>query len=164
MMMKQEQHMVVSLYGYMTSDDNQVICTDKNYIYNFVTQNQAAILSQKMYDNSNFESDLLNSYAWDTTIVFIQECSDNCKYLQQNSLNSGSIAETGTTDDIICNIYDMASNCFEWTTETTSSPNRPCAAVGGYYGHEAYTTSRRRENDVIYSFEFQSFRPIIYFK
>ena len=147
-----------------TSDDNQIVCTNSNYIYNFVNQSQAATLSQKMYNSSNFESDLVNSYAWDTAIVFIQKCSSNNKYSQQNSLNTGNLATMGTTNDVICNIYDMASNCFEWTTETSFSINRPCSSVGGYYGNEYYTTSRRRGNDGNYNFEFQSFRPIIYFK
>jgi len=125
-----------------------------------------------MYENSEFTSDLANSYAWDTAVVFLQENDDrecdNKKYSLQGSLNIGSLAEKGIyeleTQDIICNVYDMASNCFEWTTETSYSDFRPCVSSGGYYGNESYKPLKRRGNDGNYSFDFQSFRPIIYFK
>lgn len=144
----------------------------EDYVYNFVTQQQAAELSRVMYENSEFTSDLANSYAWDTAVVFLQENDDrecdNKKYSLQGSLNIGSLAEKGTyeleTQDIICNVYDMASNCFESTTETSYSDFRPCVSSGGYYGNESYKPLKRRGNDGNYSFDFQSFRPIIYFK
>ena len=144
----------------------------EDYVYNFVTQQQAAELSRGMYENSEFTSDLVNSYAWDTAVLFLQKNDDregnNKKYSLQGSSNIDSLAEKGTCKlempDVICNIYDMASNCFEWTTETSYSNTRACAAIGGYYGNEYYTPSRRRGNQVDYSFDFQSFRPIIYFK
>ncbi len=48
-----------------------------NYIpgtlWNFISQPQAAMVSKNMYSgNSYVESDLINSYAWDTAIVYIQ--------------------------------------------------------------------------------------------
>ena len=43
-------------------------------VYNYVTQLQAAQLSQNMYNSDKFTSDLMNSYAWDTATVFIQNC------------------------------------------------------------------------------------------
>ena len=91
-------------------------------------------------ENSNFTSDLVNSYAWDTAITFLQTFDNRAEeaktkpYSRQNSLNS-SFAEKGTnqleTKDIICNIYDMASNMFEWSTETYSSTSNPCVIRGG---------------------------------
>ena len=53
----------------------QVTVKQDDFVYNYVTQSQAANLSRNMYNNSNFESDLVNSYAWDTALVFIQKCS-----------------------------------------------------------------------------------------
>ena len=92
-------------------------------VYNYVTQLQAAQLSQNMYNSDKFTSDLMNSYAWDTATVFIQNCGTNSKYSIQNSLNT-SLLQTGTNSlsdtskiDVQCNIYDMASNTIEWTTE-----------------------------------------------
>ena len=84
-----------------------------------------------MYNkNSNIgvESDLVNSYAYDTAIVFIQEMG-HTNYANKNSVNK-EIKNTGTIGDEVCNIHDMSSNIEEWTTEycTYSDSNmaRPC--------------------------------------
>ena len=72
------------------------------FVYNWVTQAQAANLSRNMYNDSNFTSDLINSYAWDTTIVFLQECDDRkdktIPYSRQNSVNN-SLANRGTNNE-----------------------------------------------------------------
>ena len=115
-----------------TSDTNQVVTKASSFVYNYVTQPQAADLSRNMYSSSNFTSDLINSYAWDTALVFIQKYSGDSRYSQQNSLNT-SLSTTGTTNDVKCNIYDMASNCVEWTTETAKNSSTPCVLRGGYY-------------------------------
>ena len=152
-----------------TSDTNQVVCTPDNYVYNYVTQIQAADLSRKMYTDSNFESDLVNSYAWDTAIVFLQEFdnrADKTKaYSKQDSLNS-SLASTGTnnstTKDTICNIYDMASNCLEYSTETTSSSIYPCVTRGGNYLDSSRYTSVRGVYATSFVYDDASFRPVLY--
>ena len=152
-----------------TSDTNQVVCTPDNYVYNYVTQIQAADLSRKMYTDSNFESDLVNSYAWDTAIVFLQEFdnrADKTKaYSKQDSLNS-SLASTGTnnstTKDTICNIYDMASNCLEYSTETTSSSIYPCVTRGGNYIDSSRYTSVRGVYTTSFVYDDASFRPVLY--
>ena len=153
---------------------NQVVCTDNNYIYNYVTQKQAAELSREMYNNSNFQSDLMNSYAWDTAVYFLQifdNRTDKTKaYSRQSSLNIGSLASQGTNkledtskQDVICNVYDMASNCLEWTTETCNSTDRPCTYRGGVYdGGSGYYTSLRYINYTSSSGSSCSFRPLLY--
>ncbi len=92
-------------------------------------------------ENSNFTSDLVNSYAWDTAITFLQafdnrEESETKPYSRQNSLNK-SLADKGTnnleTKDVICNVYDMASNTKELLTETNSYTGLPCVLRGGSY-------------------------------
>ena len=152
-----------------TSDVNQLVCVGSNYVYNYVTQLQAASLSQNMYNDSNFKSDLVNSYAWDTAIEFLQKCDDRTNktiaYSRQNSLNE-TLAEKGTNNqankDIICNIYDMASNCFEWTTETSSYDNGPWVARGGVCSMKDYYTAFRGCRDTKTDNGSYSFRPIIY--
>ncbi len=75
-----------------------------------------------MYNNDSsveVESDLVNSYAWDTAIVFMQEM-ENKDYSINYPNTTPSIKNTGTTTDKVCNIYDMASNCYEWSTESSS--------------------------------------------
>ena len=137
-------------------------------VYNYVTQLQAAQLSQNMYNSDKFTSDLINSYAWDTAIVFIQNCGTNTKYSRQNRLNT-SLAQTGTnslTDtskiDVQCNIYDMASNIVEWTTETSGYSSYPCVSRGGYYNDSDYCTSGRDYNNTSVSSSRVGFRPLLY--
>ena len=137
-------------------------------IYNYVKQPQAAQLSQNMYNSNKFTSDLMNSYAWDTATVFIQNCGTNAKYLRQNSLNT-SLLQTGTnslTDtskiDVQCNIYDMASNIVEWTTETSSNSSLPCVNRGGsYHSRDNYTSLRGGVNISGNNFVI-GFRPLLY--
>ena len=155
-----------------TNNTNQLVCTADNYVYNYVTQPQAANLSRNMYSNSNFESDLMNSYAWDTAIIFLQKFDNRENktettkpYSRQNSLNT-SLAEKGTnklsTQDKICNIFDLASNTFEWTTETLSSAGNPCVSRGSYYGSSSSYTSSRIYRSTSYSDVNFAFRPLLY--
>ena len=137
-------------------------------VYNYVTQLQAAQLSQNMYNSDKFTSDLMNSYAWDTATVFIQNCGTNAKYSRQNSLNT-SLLQTGTnslTDtskiDVQCNIYDMASNIEEWTTETSSFSSNPCVDRGGYYNRSGIYTSSRYPSLTSDSYDGIGFRPLLY--
>ena len=105
-------------------------------IWNAVSQPEASIISQNMYENSSFDTDLMNSYAWDTAILFLQafddrtETAKSTKYSIQTGLTN-SVSTTGSSGDIICNIYDMASNCYEWNTETCNYQYASCTYRGG---------------------------------
>ena len=151
-----------------------VTVKQNDYVYNYITQPQAAELSREMYDTINFESDLVNSYAWDTAIDFLQKCDNRVNkgipYSQVKSLNTGTLAEKGTNNqenkDIICNVYDMASNCREFTTESSNFDSFQCVYRGGYFithGNNIYTSGRASDN-VQNVHEYRSFRPIIYIK
>ena len=158
-----------------SSKTNQVVCTANNYVYNYITQYQVAELSRGMYNDRNFESDLMNSYAWDTAIVFLQKFDNRANkaslkpYSQQTSLNTGSLANQGTNNlsdaskqDVICNVYDMASNCMEWTTETCSISSSPCAYRGGLYSNSGRYTSCRNCYGTSISSASISFRSLLY--
>ena len=160
-----------------SSKTNQLVCTADNYVYNYVTQPQAATLSRGMYTGTPFESDLVNSYAWDTATLFLQTFDNRTnkdslkKYSRQNSLNTDSdgLAAKGTNNlteaskkDKICNVYDMASNCLEWTTETASDSYGPCTGRGGYYSGSYNCTSDRVNGDTTDSNYSISFRPLLY--
>ena len=114
-------------------------------LWNCITQINAATASRNLYSTVN--SDLINSYAWDTAIVYIQNFSGDTDYSKQNSLNK-SLANTGANSDEKCKINDMASNTYEWTTEyctiTDSRNAYPCTSRGSYYayGGSDYTDSR----------------------
>ena len=136
------------------------------YVYYFITQPQAANLAQNMYNTSTFTSDLINSYAWDTTTLFLQNCSANKKYSTKVSINN-ILAPKGTNNinenDIVCNIYDISSNIGEWTTETSSNENAPCTRRGGDYGsNDYYITSIRDSGSKSHNNPYVGFRPILY--
>ena len=152
----------------------QVTVKASDTVYNNITQPNAATLSRGMYSDSNFESDLMNSYAWDTAIVFLQKFDNRANkaslkpYSRQNSLND-SLASQGTNNlsdaskqDVVCNVYDMASNCWEWTTETYSDPKGPCTRRGGSYFSSKNCTRLRNYNDTDFIYDDVSFRPLLY--
>ena len=144
-----------------------------------ITQPNAAKVAREMYgevkENNElvYASDLVNSYAWDTAIIFIQTYStetDASSYASQNK--STSFANTGKSNDKYCNIFDMSGNADEWTTEysTYSSTSNfyPCVHRGGYYDTdigEAYCcTSDRFDGDTTYSYSSHSLRSLLYVK
>ena len=158
-----------------TSDSNPVVCKSGVYPYNNVTQSQASILSQGMYNSSNFESDLVNSYAWDTAIVFIQTFSGDTNYSRQDGKNTRvdiqrcgesilySVDGGDKPQDVRCNIYDMAGNTRELTTESYSDSRYPCVPRGGYYGDRIYYTSGRIGSCATIDYDaYGSFRLTLY--
>ena len=140
----------------------QITEKETNQIYNYVTQIQAAQLAQNMYNSSKFTSDLINSYAWDTAIIFIQKCTTQTNYANQTSLNTGSLAQIGTTADKQCNIFDMASNLREWSTESSSNYGAPCVMRGGRYYWSGIGTGARGSVGTSTSQVDIGFRPILY--
>ena len=68
------------------------------------------------------------------------------------------------TEDVICNVYDMASNCREWTTETGYNSEVCCIWHGSSFHENDINrcASTRNDNEVTISREYIAFRPIIY--
>ena len=136
-------------------------------LWNFITQPQAALVSQNMYRNDKYvESDLINSYAWDTAIVYIQAMG-NSNYANQTDGN-GTLKNTGSTGDQKCKIFDMAANEAEWTTEYSTGTNRlnayPCTDRGGGYDGSSKYASVRNGVIAANSYRSISFRPLLYVK
>ena len=145
-------------------------------VWNYITQNKAANLCKNLADTNGYEgvtSDLINSYAWDTALVFIQKCGTDSNYANQTGKSTPvDISEAGETilaegagagkNDVQCNIYDMAGNCWEWTTETCSVSNVPCAYRGGFCSNESDSASHRGGINTNYSSSGISFRPLLY--
>ena len=161
--------------GYI-GDNIKLVCKKEQQVWNYVTQNKASELSRDMYGSeAKVTSDLINSYAWDTAIVFIQECgteSNSSTYsstVGESSTSTSAPQTTGTNIlkatskvDKQCNIFDMAGNCYEWTTETESEFYNPCVCRGGYYGRSyLYTSYRYNYNTSGANSDF-SFRPLLY--
>ena len=122
-----------------------------------MTQPNAAKAAREMYgevkENNKliYANDLVNSYAWDTAIIFIQTYSGTSDYANQNK--GKSFANTGKNNDKYCNICDMSGNAYEWTTEystySESDEFRPCVAHGASYstlGTQAYDNTSSRNH------------------
>ena len=161
--------------GY-TGDNIKLVCKKEQQVWNYVTQNKASEVSRNMYGSeAKVTSDLINSYAWDTAIVFIQKCgteSNSSTYSKTDGESSRSESAPQTTGTNIlkvtskvdkqCNIFDMAGNCFEWTTETSSRSNNPCVDRGGGYNVSLDRTSSRYGLNTSHASRGHSFRPLLY--
>ena len=163
--------------GY-TGDNIKLVCKKEQQVWNYVTQNKASKLSRDMYGSeAKVTSDLINSYAWDTAIVFIHKCgteNNSSTYSKTVGLSSTSTSTPQTTGTNIlkatskvdkqCNIFDMAGNCCEWTTETESEFYNPCVVRGGVYRGSSSVdcTSLRANNLTSDARSISSFRPLLY--
>ena len=106
--------------------------------YNYVTRTQAVSLAEGFATKQGYKAKtkLVSSYAWDTTIAFLQKVNSdygssseegNYKNItfsytditgasQTKASGSEVLVPTGQTTPV-CNIYDMGGNVEEWTTE-----------------------------------------------
>ena len=153
-----------------------MVCKSGKGVWNWVTQYEASELSRDMYGSeAKVTSDLINSYAWDTAIVFIQKCgteSNSSTYSKTDGLSSTGTNGPQTTGTNIlkvtskvdkqCNIFDMAGNCREWTTETCSHSVGPCVYRGGCYDFSNIYTIYRYDSNTSYANRRDSFRPLLY--
>ena len=168
-------------------EGGNIVSKQNVQVYNYITQNKASELSKIMYSEDVIKSDLINSYSWDTAILYIQTLgvngNDSSKYSAQRGYSAiGGVQKTGTNTlkyvvaskttvretpiiDKQCNIYDMAGNVPEWTTETESSSSvNPCICRGGIYNEYKNRCTGYRSNNATYdSGIYCGFRVILYF-
>ena len=122
--------------------------------YNYVKIAQAISLAEGFATKQGYKAKtkLVSSYAWDTTIAFLQKVnsdygssSEEGNYKntifsytditgasKTKAKSSYVLVPTGQTTPV-CNIYDMGGNVDEWTTESYSDTRRPYAGRGGSY-------------------------------
>ena len=100
--------------------------------WHFITRNDAIIVSKLMInpETTGSKSTLVTGEAWDTTLQWMVNTSDNKNQepnrgYDVNSTNKGLYGGTNALNYSktgffqVNNIYDMAGNLFEWTTENT---------------------------------------------
>lgn len=118
-----------------------------------MSQTQAADLSRGKYaENKSFTSDLMNSYAFDTVLIFIQKYGQSDYAIKTNT----------TQPDVQCNIYNMAT--LQWTTESSTHGYTNVGIVRGVgrldeYSHVSQPGGRGERTIT----ERYAFRTILYF-
>ena len=142
------------LRTWSSSTSNKISIKANQAPYNYVTRTQAVSLSEGFSTKQGYKAKtkLVSSYAWDTTIEFIQKVnsdygnsSEEGNYhdttfsytditgaSKTKKKNSSVLIPTGQTTPV-CNIYDMGGNVFEWTTESYSDTDSPDAYRGGNF-------------------------------
>ena len=125
--------------------------------YASITWSTAYGLAKKIITNSEVNSYLCSSYAWDTAVNFIQNNSTAKNYATSIEGFNGNwnpqavkdpsgnvIKPAGTSQQLntglttqFCNIFDMGGNEAEFTTELNPGTSETVVLRGGayYYGH-----------------------------
>ena len=158
----------------------EVTSEDMSYItgtlWKCISELDASIICQNMYGNDSsvgVESDLMNSYAWDTSIVFIQSMDEENSNYANKKNEIETLKNTGEAGDEACNIFDFSGNLREYTTEySTFIYNNIvaycCTSRGAYYStapRRTYTSSRSYAmSDAIPGTSDIGFRVLIYVK
>lgn len=150
---------------YEAGKENETLVSKPNVqAWNNITQQEAIDLSYKMYNSDEFNNSLINSFAWDTTLKWLEK-TNNIKYseIEINNKNENAYI-TGVTS--INNIYDLNENVSEWTTEMLEK--FAVFRAGGFYDEELNETSAFVGNRNIISkqskYDSIGFRVILYKK
>ena len=152
--------------------------------YNNVTKTQAISLAEGFATKQGYKAKtkLVSSYAWDTTIAFLQKVnsdygnsSEEGNYRdttfsytditgasQTKATSSRVLVPTGQTTPV-CNIYDMGGNVMEWTTESFSYTPYPYAERGGNsYGTFANNPAGYRSGNSDIASDYDGFRLTLF--
>ena len=147
------------------------------YPYVYVSRDQAKLKAETIYSGNEAikaTSELISSYAWDTTLNFI--CQTNKEgYLLATATedtygNIGTSNKTQTGEyeaDDYSNIHDFLGNRHEWTTEYSSYSDSnytyTCVNRGGsYYDNVTYSSTRFSHTTGFSSESNYSFRLQLY--
>lgn len=112
----------ISKYEASQSDDGENVICQKGYIpWSNITFSSAYEKAKNMGIKNGYEdvsTSLTNSYAWDTTLKWIDSSITNYSTNVSYGNYTGTILTTGAMEsDIVNNINDISGNLREWTTE-----------------------------------------------
>lgn len=85
---------------------------------NYLDASSYAIDSAYRFGYDGYQTSIMNSYAWDTILAWIDQSFENYSTNTGYGNYSGNVRNTGATEsDVKNNICDLAGNVREWTTE-----------------------------------------------
>ena len=161
-----------------SSNSNTVVSKKGAIVYNYISQPDSITRAESMYAG---KSKLISGAGWDRTLnwlietkakteneVFVNSSSwgnhnDSTGNAKTNSGSSNMNYTTGRNEAWKANnIYDLAGNVWDWTTEAHSSGKR--VVRGGYYSYNGSNlpASVRGIDDSDYSDGSIGFRPALY--
>ena len=151
--------------------------------YASITWSTAYGLAKKIITNSEVNSYLCSSYAWDTAVNFIQNNSTAKNYATSIEGFNGNwnpqavkdpsgnvIKPAGTSQQLntglttqFCNIFDMGGNEAEFTTELNPGTSETVVLRGGSY-NGGYPAGRRWDNGSGCAYIRIGFRATLFLK
>ena len=140
-------------------------------VWTDVTRANAITAASNMIDSSvaGVKSGLISGEAWDTTLQWMVNTSDNASSNTGYDIDStgkgyyGQNAKTTTGQYVVNNIYDMAGNLYEWTTENcTTSSYSSFVCRGGDYDNSASDSSAGHRGSYNVAFSNIGFRVVLY--
>ena len=153
--------------------------------YASITWSTAYGLAKKIITNSEVNSYLCSSYAWDTAVNFIQNNSTAKNYAtsiegfngnwnsQEVKDPSGNVIKpAGTSQQLntglttqFCNIFDMGGNEAEFTTELNPGTSETVVLRGGVYNYYDYRPAGYRwDNSSGLAYILYGFRATLFLK
>lgn len=140
------------------------------YVYNWISQEQA-LEKAKAY-NTNVTSTLVTGAAWDRTLGWLYQTAEKKgeeialdssswgNYINDTFSNTKGIIKTGIYEQTRANnIYDLAGNLMEWTTQVTKS--KSLINRGGSYNN-GHAADFRGSTDKTKSLEYLGFRLALF--
>ena len=161
-----------------SSNSNTVVSKKGAIVYNYISQPDSITRAESMYAG---KSKLISGAGWDRTLNWLIETkakTENEVFVNSSSWgnyrNSTGNAKTNSGVDNMNyttgrneawkanNIYDLAGNVRDWTTEADSSDGR--VDRGGLYSYNGSDdpASSRVSNDSDFSISDVGFRPALY--
>ena len=145
--------------------NGKVVVQKDRQVWNYITRDKAKKVAEGMYANNKAViSRLCSSYAWDTTLKFIETNHVGYATNREGGNYSGALKNTGIGSTPRNNIYDMGGNVWNLTTEIFSNLDNPYALRGGNYVTTVGEYPSGSRNSIIQSYAVDNvgFRSTLY--